>query len=87
MMPLALICLLLGAALTRQLRASRHLRANERLARECMRDAMKNRDEVVEELHEERRRAYEMQLELDAYRAEETVRREAIRVIRQLRSN
>ncbi len=57
------------------------------LVKECMREAMKGRDEMYAELIEERKRAYEMQLELDSYREEEAIRQEAKRVMRKLRAN
>lgn len=58
-----------------------HLRFNEQFARECMRDSAANRDELYKELCDERRRAYELTLELDAYREEEQMRAEFRRVI------
>ncbi len=70
--------------LIRERRRNTALRSNEQLARECMRDAMRNRDELVIKLHDAEAAhvdaigiCVEQRHELDAYR-EEDKRRHAV---------
>jgi len=74
--------------LIRERRRNAALRSNEQLARECMRDAMKHRDELVIKLHDAEAAhvdaigiCVEQMHELDAYRAEEERRVERERAV------
>ena len=59
-----------GVAAVFQERERRRLTRNEQFARECMRAAMRNRDELFAELFEVKAREREKDLELEVYRAE-----------------
>ena len=95
-LPLAVIvaCGLVARHVRNVYAENSRLRSGELLARQCMRDAMANRDEVVKELWDLKAEhtslletAVEMQLELDEYRREETMRGEVSRVVANARAN
>ncbi len=64
------LCAVAYYLLRRLWKENLRLASAEKLSRDCLRDAIRSRDEMYVELCEERARCVELRLELMAYRAE-----------------